>query len=57
VAKILLKKKKKAVRNPMMGKIDRYANTTVGLRDPISGKIVKRIPKEKAKTRGLACLA
>ena len=53
----MLKKKKKAVENPIMGKIDRYANTTVGLRDPISGKIVKRIPKEKAKTRGLACLA
>jgi len=24
------------------------------LRDPITGKIVKRIPKEKAKERGLA---
>ena len=49
------KKKKKAVRNPITGKIDHYTNTkTVGLRDPISGKIVKRIPKEIAEKRGLA---
>jgi len=46
------KKKKKAVRDPITGKIDHYTNTkTVGLRDPISGKIVKRIPKEIAEKK------
>jgi hypothetical protein len=51
------KKKKtnrKAVKDPITGKVLYYTNTkTVGLRDPITGKIVKRIPKEKAKKRGI----
>ncbi|MEA3255300.1 MAG: hypothetical protein U9Q22_05650 [Candidatus Altiarchaeota archaeon] len=47
--------KRKAIRNPITGRIDYYTNTkTVGLRNPITGKIEKRISKKEAKTRGFA---
>ena len=46
------KTKRRAVRD-ILGRVDHYTNTkTVGLRDPVTGKIVKRIPKEKAMQRG-----
>jgi len=41
------KKKKKAVRNPITGEIDHYTKT-VGLRDPISGKIEKKDTKRES---------
>ncbi|MCD6371323.1 MAG: hypothetical protein J7L39_01230 [Candidatus Aenigmarchaeota archaeon] len=48
------KTKRRAVRDPLTGRIDHYTNTkTVGLRDPFTGRIVKRISKEKAKKRGI----
>ena len=47
------KTKRKAVRNIITGEIEFYTNTkTVGLRDPFTGEIRKRITKEKAKKRG-----
>lgn len=47
--------RKKAVRNPITGKITHYTNTkTVGLRNPITGNIVKRVSAKKAKKRGAA---
>jgi hypothetical protein len=45
----MAKKKRKAVRNPITGKVDHYTNTkTMGIRHPVTGKIVKRIKKKKA---------
>lgn len=47
--------KRKAVRNPITGEIEYYTNTkTVGLRDPFTGKIVKRISKTEAEKRVIA---
>ena len=46
---------KKAIRDSLTGKVDHYTNTkSVGLRNPFTGQIEKRISKEKAKGRGLA---
>jgi len=47
--------KRKAVRNPLTGKIEYYKGTkTVGLRNPLTGRIEKRIIKKEAKKRGFA---
>ena len=47
--------KRKAVRNPLTGKVEYYTNTkTVGLRNVITGKIEKRINKKQAATRVIA---
>ncbi|MFO7872117.1 MAG: hypothetical protein R6U26_00570 [Candidatus Undinarchaeales archaeon] len=55
MAKKKKKTKRKAVRNPITGKVDHYTNTkSVGLRDPFDGKIKKRVSKKKAKKRGIA---
>ncbi|MFH1364694.1 MAG: hypothetical protein ABIH52_03470 [Candidatus Aenigmatarchaeota archaeon] len=49
------KTQRKAVRDPVTGRISHYTSTkTVGLRSPITGRIEKRISKKKAKKRGLA---
>ncbi len=42
------KTKRKAVRNPVTGKVDHYTNTkTIGIRNPLTGKIEKRVKKKK----------
>jgi len=49
------KKKRKAVRNFLTGEISHYTNTkTVGLRDPFSGRIEKRVSKKDAEKRGIS---
>jgi len=45
--------KRKAVRDGLLGRISHYTNTkSVGLRDPITGQIAKRVSKQKAENRG-----
>ena len=40
--------RRRAVKNPITGKVEFYQGSkTIGLRNPISGKIVKRVKKKK----------
>jgi len=45
------KAKRRAVRDFITGKIDHYTGTkTIGIREPITGRIVKRVPKKRKKS-------
>lgn len=49
------KTKRRAVRNLITGKVMYYTGTkTVGLRNPLTGKIERRISKREAEKRGMA---
>ena len=40
--------KRKAVRNFVTGKVDHYTHTkTVGIRHPVTGEIIERVPKKR----------
>ena len=44
----MAKTKRRAVKNAITGKVEFYQGSeTIGLRDPFSGKIVKRVKKKK----------
>lgn len=46
----MAKAKRKAVRNFITGKVDHYTHTkTVGVRNPITGNIVRRVSKRSKK--------
>jgi hypothetical protein len=45
----MAKTKRRAVKNPITGKVEFYQGSkTMGIRDPISGEIIKRVKKEKS---------
>ena len=48
----MAKTRRKAVRNIITGKVDHYTHTkTIGIRNPITGRIEKRIKKKRKSNR------